>query len=313
MKRYVLVPILAAAAMAIYTAPANAQATRTWVSGVGNDANPCSRTAPCKTFAGAISKTAANGEINCLDPGGFGAVTITKNITIDCEGTMGSILAASSNGVNVNGANIVVNLRNLSIDGAGSGLIGVNFITGAQVNLHNVSIFGFKAGSALGVKFSPNTANSVLLVTNSSIFSNGIVPSTGGGIGVQPAVGGTAFVTIKNSSIDFNTNAVAYNSTSGAITATLRDSTLGSNRAGVVTAGGNTINAMVDRTAITNTLGTGITSGSAASTVRISSSVITGNTTGVATAAGGVLLSYGNNSIDGNGTDGTPIPGVGLD
>src|SRR2546430_13427604 len=83
---------------------AQAQATRTWVSGVGDDVNPCSRTAPCKTFAGAISKTAAGGEIDCLDPGGFGAVTITKNLTID--GTwgsgFGSILASATNGVNVN-------------------------------------------------------------------------------------------------------------------------------------------------------------------------------------------------------------------
>src|SRR5213082_3549313 len=81
---------------------AHAQATRTWVSGVGDDVNPCSRTAPCKTFAGAISKTAAGGEINCLDPGGFGTVTITKSMTIDCTGTFGSILAAGTNGVNIN-------------------------------------------------------------------------------------------------------------------------------------------------------------------------------------------------------------------
>jgi hypothetical protein len=314
MKRYVLVPILAAAAMAIYSAPANAQATRTWVSGVGDDVNPCSRTAPCKTFAGAISKTAAGGEINCLDPGGFGAVTITKNMTIDCEGTVGSILAAGTNGVNVNGANIVVNLRNISIHGAGTGLVGVNFITGAQLNLHNVSIFGFKAGSALGVRFSPNTGNSALLITNSSIFNNGIVPATGGGIAVQPAVGGTAFATIKNSNVDFNTNAVAFNSASGNITATVRDSTLASNRAGVVAAGANVNNVMVERTAITNTItGAGIQSGSATSTVRVGNSVITGNTSGVTTSGGGVVLSYGNNMIDGNGTDGTPIPGVGLD
>jgi hypothetical protein len=65
---------------------AQAQATRTWVSGVGDDANPCSRTAPCKTFAGAISKTAPCGEISVLDPGGFGAVTITKSITINGTG-----------------------------------------------------------------------------------------------------------------------------------------------------------------------------------------------------------------------------------
>src|ERR1043165_5674417 len=80
-------------------APAHAQATRTWVSGVGDDANPCSRTAPCKTFAGAISKTAAQGEINCLDPGGFGAVTITKAVTISCEIGTAGVLVAGTNGV----------------------------------------------------------------------------------------------------------------------------------------------------------------------------------------------------------------------
>jgi hypothetical protein len=97
---------------------AYAQATRTWVSGVGDDANPCSRTAPCKTFAGAISKTAAGGEINCLDPAGFGAVTLTKSITIDCTGTLGGILASSTTGVILNGAGIVVTLRALEINGA---------------------------------------------------------------------------------------------------------------------------------------------------------------------------------------------------
>ena len=92
-SRILLVLGTLAAAVSLGGGSAQAQATRTWVSGVGDDANPCSRTAPCKTFAGAISKTAANGEINCLDPGGFGTVTITKSITIDCAGTLGSILA----------------------------------------------------------------------------------------------------------------------------------------------------------------------------------------------------------------------------
>src|SRR6266481_4591492 len=100
--------------MLAFTSVASAQATRTWVSGVGDDANPCSRTAPCKTFSGAISKTAPGGEIDCLDPGGFGALTITKAMTIDCTGTLGSVLVAGTNGINVNGANITVNLRNLS-------------------------------------------------------------------------------------------------------------------------------------------------------------------------------------------------------
>src|ERR1700752_1533441 len=86
----------------LQTAPAQAQATRTWVSGVGDDANPCSRTAPCKTFAGAISKTAAQGEINVLDPGGFGAVTITKSITISSDSIEAGVLVSGTNGIVVN-------------------------------------------------------------------------------------------------------------------------------------------------------------------------------------------------------------------
>ena len=96
---------------------AQAQATRTWVSGVGDDADPCSRTAPCKTFAGAISKTATSGEINCLDSAGFGAVTITKSITIRCKGVIGGILAAGTTGVIINSAGAEVILDGLDING----------------------------------------------------------------------------------------------------------------------------------------------------------------------------------------------------
>src|SRR6516162_5894059 len=131
------------------SAPAFGQATRTWVSGVGDDANPCSRTAPCKTFAGAISKTAAGGEIDALDPGGFGAVTITKAITIDGGGgQIASVLASGTNGINVNaGPTDVVTLRNLRINGivssAGGGVNGVQYNTGGALHIENCYIFGF--------------------------------------------------------------------------------------------------------------------------------------------------------------------------
>src|SRR5438094_9636805 len=153
--------LFSAAILVGFSTAAFGQATRTWVSGVGDDLNPCSRTAPCKTFAGAISKTADKGEIDCLDPGGFGTVTITKSITIDCAGTFGSILAAGTNGVNVNDSatatpnTIKVTLRNLTINGAGNtptpGLVGVNWTSGASVHLDNVRIFGFRGGTARGV------------------------------------------------------------------------------------------------------------------------------------------------------------------
>ncbi len=151
-------------AIAIFTfafaSMAQAQATRTWVSGVGDDVNPCSRTAPCKTFAGAISKTAAGGEIDCLDPGGFGTLTITKSITVD--GTtgsgFGSVLASGTNGFNVNDSgsgspnSANVYLKNLSINGATTGLIGINITSARSVWIEGCQIFGFRSGAGNGIK-----------------------------------------------------------------------------------------------------------------------------------------------------------------
>src|SRR5262245_60102042 len=137
---------------ALHTTPAHAQATRTWVSGVGDDANPCSRTAPCKTFAGAISKTATGGIINCLDPGGFGTVTITKSITIDCSTTVAGVLATGINGINVNAAATdIVRLRGLDIEGNVSGSTGVNVIQVGALRVENCKIWGFNSGNAIGI------------------------------------------------------------------------------------------------------------------------------------------------------------------
>src|SRR5688500_14940492 len=116
--------ILASGLLFFASAAVSAQATRTWVSGVGDDVNPCSRTAPCKTFAGAIATTATGGEINCLDPGGLGSVTITKSISLDCRGTIGSTLASAINGSTINfgeasDAARTVRIRGLNINGAG--------------------------------------------------------------------------------------------------------------------------------------------------------------------------------------------------
>src|SRR6476469_7414786 len=116
--------------------PVQAQATRTWVSGVGDDANPCSRTAPCKTFAGAISKTAPAGEINVLDPGGFGAVTITKSISIIADHVEAGVLVSGTNGIIVSaGVNDRVLLEGLDIEGLGTGLNGVT-VTGNLKELY---------------------------------------------------------------------------------------------------------------------------------------------------------------------------------
>src|SRR5918911_3060118 len=130
-RTLMFVPALVLVALALPSS-ASAQATRTWVSGVGDDANPCSRTAPCKTFAGAISKTANGGEINCLDPGGFGGVTITKSLTIKCHYTEGGVLVSGTNAIVINAAATdSVTLRGLDINGLGTGLNGVRILSAA--------------------------------------------------------------------------------------------------------------------------------------------------------------------------------------
>src|SRR5271156_445444 len=159
-------------------APANAQATRTWVSGVGDDANPCSRTAPCKTWPGAISKTATGGEIDALDPGGFGTVTITKSITLDGGGgQVASILASGVPGVTVNAAGGVIILRNLRINGilqSGSpGTIGINIISAARVEIENDEIFGFgNATGQGGIVIAPTSGTVNVGVQNTSVYDS---------------------------------------------------------------------------------------------------------------------------------------------
>lgn len=162
---------------ALMATPAMAQATRTWVSGVGDDANPCSRTAPCKTFAGAISKTAAGGEINALDPGGFGGVTITKSITIKVDGFTGGVLISGTNGIVINAAATDrVVLDGLDIEGLSNGTSknGIIILSARDVVVRNTTIRGFNA-AATGNGILLNGANkTTLTVENVLIFNNNV-------------------------------------------------------------------------------------------------------------------------------------------
>src|SRR5262245_55919569 len=189
---------------------AHAQATRTWVSGVGSDANPCSRTAPCQTFAGAISKTATGGFIDALDPGGFGAVTITKSITIDGGPGHSGVLASGTNGIVVQGGGIIVTLRNLSIESPTSGspgINGINVVTAAEVHIENCLITGF---SNAAIQFGAS-AGAFGSVTDTTILDN-----TNGGVVVA-----SGRVTVSNLHADGNGNGVVV---LGAAIATVRDS-----------------------------------------------------------------------------------------
>ena len=233
---------LASAAL-LFAAPASAQATRTWVSGVGDDANPCSRTAPCQTFAGAISKTATAGEIDCLDPGGFGSVTITKAITINCQGASnGGIAASGTAGVIVNVApGAFVQLIGLNIDGMNglgsaslSGTNGVVVSQGGNVAIINCEILDFlnTGGNGEGVAVTSTAAGAHVLIENSLIRGNTY------GVVVAPTA--NASVTIDHSVLESNlsTNLVVSNSFG---TVVLQASTLAGAPSAIVNVGGAVI------------------------------------------------------------------------
>jgi hypothetical protein len=292
-------PALLAMSLSAIAVPldvALAQATRTWVSGVGDDVNPCSRTAPCKTFAGAISKTAAGGEIDVLDPGGFGTITITKSITIDGSGgSIGSILASGTNGVNVNAAPADrVILRNLSINGAGTtlGLNGINFLAGNSLLVENVKLMNFSQNC---ISFQP-AAKANLLVSNSSMSN-----CAGGALVSSTTSGGSNFVQVNNSTFFKSAAPILSGQNS---TMEISNSVITANGGGGASASTNTSVLNIQQSQIVNNTTFGVQSSNGA-TVRLSQTNVTNNAgIGLQSVSGGLLVSFGNNFIGGNSPDG---------
>lgn len=292
----------------------SAQATRTWVAGVGDDANPCSRTAPCKTFAGAIPKTAAGGEINCIDQGAYGAVTITKSINLSCEGVTAGVLHSSTNGIVINAASTdVINLRGLDINGgtpSSPGLNGVRILNAGKVNIDNCMIrnsLNSNLGLGNGVFVGPTTGKILVNINDSNISNNGGA-SNGAGVQVEPTGTGSVFMSISNTKIFGNTMGVRgfANATTGSVEISISDSLISGNtfHGLVAQSEEGSTKIMIDDTQIVGNLSHGIRSVDANSIVRVNNSTITGNLVGVLSANGGSLRSYGNNALNGNGTDG---------
>ena len=283
------------------TCAAQAQATRTWVSGVGDDANPCSRTAPCKTFAGAISKTQAGGEIDALDPGGFGAVTITKAITIDGGGgQVASVLVAGTNGITVvAGPSDVVALRNLHFQGIASGLVGIQFSSGAGLFIQHCVIETFTQN---GIKISPSAAAQVFIDDTVS-RSN-----AGSGLFIVGSSGGNVQVNVSNSHFS-NNGGYGLFSQSYAITAVINSDATGNTTAGFVaeSSGGVSTLSIANSMAANNGIGVAAGGGTSAASVQVSNVSLFGNTTGFFTGTNGTISSFGNNANGGTGTPGAHI------
>lgn len=294
-------PWIAAVLLVLVARSADAQATRTWVSGVGDDANPCSRTAPCKTFAGAISKTAAAGEISVLDPGGFGAVTITKSISIVAASDEGGVLAAGTNAIIVNAAATdVVNIKGLIIEGVGTALNGIRFLAGGALHVEDCVI---NNTVGVGIDFEPSGA-AELYVRNTVIRNNN--GATGGGILVKPGAAGSAAVTLDGVELSNNRFGMRVEDRSKV---TVRNSLAAGNQTNgfllITTAVAAELN-LESTVSSNNTTGAGLRSDGAFSTARISNFSSFNNNNGLQTAAGGLIVSFGQNRIAGNANNGAP-------
>jgi hypothetical protein len=295
--------------MSFQMTPAQAQATRTWVSGLGDDVNPCSRTAPCKTFAGAMPKTAVNGEIDCLDPAGYGTITITKSITIDCHQTMGSISHAGANGININYDSFgdprkTVRLRGLAFQGVDTGIIGIRITggtnsAGSAVFIEDTVIDGDFGGAGRGIS-DERSGGGELYVTNSTvrnIANQGVFvnPTAGASLGLKISV------LMNNVKVENCGTGFAAGS---AVSALIRNSVFSGNTGiGVFGEGPFAPSDILVASSLINGNGTGVQTPNT-STIRLSDTDIVANGTGIT----GVTYSYVTNRIVGLNVGNNPTP-----
>jgi hypothetical protein len=266
-----------------------APVARTYVSAQGNDANPCLVTSPCRTFQAALALTNAGGEIFVLNSANYGAVTITKAVTITSEGAVAGVLATTGVGITIiAGASDVINLRGLDVDGGKTGATGIQFSSGAALNIQRSVIRGF-TGS--GINFAPTGASSLFvsdtMVSNNQ--SNGILVS-----------GGPSAVKGALTRITATGNGVGFFASGASVTMTVADAVASNNTYGI---GANAAAVMVRNSAVSSN-SVGIAADQNA-IVRVGQSTVTANATGWQASNGGQTQSYGNNNVSGNTNDGT--------
>jgi hypothetical protein len=277
---------------ALSAAPAYAASQRTWVSGTGTDSGACPITAPCATFAFAITQTNTGGEVNCLTPGSFAGAngfSILQAITIDCHDVFASVLdtTAEGNAITIDAPGAIVTLRNVNLDGAGTAAFGINITAASTVHIEDVTAMNF-----LSAGINDGRSSGQLLIRNSTFRNDG--PA-----GVQSGGSGTTAV-LENVHAVGNVDGVV--ATGGGNVIVSRSVLSANTGDGVYANSGASV--LVDNTEISGN-GTGIV---AAGVVVLANSDIYFNTTGV--SGSGLTASYGNNRILGNTTEGT-TPAVG--
>ena len=322
MRKSAVTVLLAAAAVGLGAGPAAAQAIRTWVSGVGDDTRPCSRKDPCQTFAGALLKTAPGGEINVIDAGGYGTVTINKSVSINGRGLAG-IAYSYTNGIVINaGPNDLVQLRGLIIDGDGSGINGIRYTAGGALHIQDSVIREARSGAAgnnNGILVNPTGGDLALNVLDTVIEDNGSAAAGGAGIAIRPT--GAATVRAVLTRVQTQSNRVGISvdgdNGTGAIDVTVTDSVIARNATdGVSALSPNGSDALVRvsiaRSTVASNGAIGLHSAGQRVTIRVKDShVVANGGPGLQANNSGILQSYGDNATEGNGAANigvTPAP-----
>ncbi|MEA2904859.1 MAG: hypothetical protein QOI12_2246 [Alphaproteobacteria bacterium] len=306
----ILIAVALALAATLPAAPAQALNARSFVSGHGSDTNDCSLPTPCRTFAHAITVTSSGGEIDVLDVAGYGALTIDRAISIvnDGVGTARILLPVGDHGIIINaGPNDAINLRGLIIEGAGAGVHGILFNTGRSLTIENCVI---RHVNGTGISFVPSVTSD-LAVSNTLVADNG-----DSGILVQPT--GSAIVSAVFNRVEVNNNGgygIAVNGaiTTGRVDATASESVAARNALTGFFANGSgpsaTTFSLFQSVAANN--GTGISAANANAILRAAHSMVTGNIHGWSASSSGVIESFGDNYIAGNGTNTGVLTSVG--
>jgi len=293
MRQMMMILLLSGVAKAQVHTASTVPQMRTFVSGLGSDTNPCTAASPCKTFTAALALTMAGGEIYVLNSANYGAVTISKAVTITSEGAVAGVLATSGAGLTIKaGAGDAINLRGLDIDGGNSGATGIQFVSGGALSIQKSVVRGF---SSSGIAFTP-TGASALFVSDTTVtnnHNNGILVTgtVNGALNRMTASGNGVGIFVSGTGVNLTlTDVVATNNSYGlgahASVVMSRNSTISSNAVGIA----------ADQSAI----------------VRVSQSTVTANGTGLQTTSGGQVVSFGNNNFSGNNTDGAATSTVAL-
>jgi hypothetical protein len=306
--------LLTGALLVLAAGTSQATISHTWVSSTGSDANACTRSAPCATFAGALAKTSAGGEIDVADAGDYGPVTISQSVSIEAVGVLATIQVTSGNAVTVNaGASDVVVLRGLTLDGQGAASDGVHFSSGGSLYVENCRIHRFNTG----IDFLPSGVNAVssLFVTDTIVRNSGtgtVTTTTGCGVYIQEGTLGFATASIDGLRVENNVCGVKTVDGSAVV---IRNSIAASNAfAGFSMVQNSNIPSLLVESSISAHNGTGVLSANVndhtdGAVVRLSNVTITDNQTGMAvsgTAIPGQIVSFGNNKNNGNSVNGAP-------